>query len=181
MNFLYELPFGPGKKFFTGGVIGKHILGGWALSDNTFYNGGQPLRLTAYFSNTGGVIPLGRLLVNEVPGVDPHLANPTPSMWFNTAAFVNPPDFTAGNSPRVHPTLRGPQSYNHDVTLNKRMSAGRDRTLEFTASMFNATNHANWNQPDTRIGTAAIPNYNAGKIIGSSGSRIIQLGLRLNF
>ena len=47
MNFLYELPFGPGKKFFTSGFVGRHILGGWALSDNSFFNGGQPLRLTA--------------------------------------------------------------------------------------------------------------------------------------
>jgi hypothetical protein len=53
--------------------------------------------------------------------------------------------------------------------------------LEFTASHFNATNHANLNNPDTRIGTAQAPNLNAGRIIGSSGGRIVQLGLRLNF
>jgi hypothetical protein len=180
-NVLYELPFGPGKRFFASGPLGKHILGGWALSDTSSYYGGQPLRLQPAFNNTGGVIPFTRLYIDEVPGVDPRVANPSPNQWFNAAAFVNPPDFTPGNGPRVHPFLRSPGGYNHDMTLNKRMAAGADRTLEFTASLFNATNHANWNYPDVRIGTLKNPNYNAGRIIGSTGGRIVQLGLRLNF
>jgi hypothetical protein len=31
------------------------------------------------------------------------------------------------------------------------------------------------------IGPASAPNVNAGKIIGSKGGRVIQLGLRLSF
>lgn len=181
INFLYELPFGPGKRFLSSGVIGKHILGGWALSGISNFQAGGPLRLVPQFNNTGGVIRQNALYVDVVPGVNPHVKKPSPHMWFNPAAFVNPPDFSLGNGPRVHPTLRGPGAYNHDLTLNKRMAAGGDRTLEFTASFFNATNHANWNQPDTRIGTARAPNFNAGRIVGSTGGRIVQLGLRLNF
>ncbi len=178
---LYELPFGPGKTFMTSGLIGRHILGGWALSGTSSIQGGQPLRLTPTFNNTGGVIAAGRLNVDIVPGVNPEVENQSPSLWFNPSAFVNPADFTPGNGPRVDPKLRGPGQFNADLTLNKRMTAGGERTLEFTATMLNATNHANWNAPDTRIGSAATPNFNAGKIIGSTGGRIVQLGLRLNF
>ncbi len=181
LNILYELPFGPGKQFFATGLIGRHVLGGWALSDSSSIYSGQPLRLQPAFNNTGGVIPIGRLYVDVVPGVNPKLDNPTPQQWFNPAAFLNPADFTAGNGPRVDSVLRGPGGYNHDVTLNRRIALGGDRTLEFTASLFNATNHANWNQPDTRIGTLKTPNFNAGRIIGSSGGRIVQLSMRLNF
>ena len=53
--------------------------------------------------------------------------------------------------------------------------------MEFTASGFNFINHANWNNPDVVIGTAAAPNANAGKIIGSTGGRVVQLGLRFSF
>lgn len=180
-NFLYELPFGPGKPFMSSGFLGRHLLGGWAFSGTSAYAAGNPLRLTPMFNNTGGVIMANHLYVDVVEGVDPHVQNPGPSQWYNPAAFINPQNFTAGNGPRVHPTLRGPGSYNHDATLNKRMAIGGDRTLEFTATLLNATNHANWNQPDTRIGTAATPNFNAGKIIGSTGGRIVQLGLRINF
>ncbi|MFM2124667.1 MAG: hypothetical protein RL328_1118, partial [Acidobacteriota bacterium] len=181
MTGLYELPFGPGKKFMTSGLIGRHILGGWALSGTSAIQGGQPLRITPTFNNTGGVIRSGALNVDLVPGVTAQVENPTPSMWFNPAAFINPLDFTPGNGPRVDPVLRGPGQFNADLTLNKRITAGGDRTLEFTATMLNATNHANWNAPDTRIGSTAAPNFNAGKIIGSTGGRIVQLGLRLNF
>lgn len=180
-TFLYELPFGAGKPFLASGFTGRHLLGGWAFSGTGTLFSGQPLRLQPTFNNTGGVIPQGALYINEVPGVDPHVANPTPSQWFNPAAFVNPPDFTAGQGPRVHPTLLGPGGFNNDMTLNKRVALSADRSLEFTATLLNAMNHANWNQPDTRIGTAATPNFNAGKIIGSNGGRIVQMGLRINF
>lgn len=181
VTFLYELPFGPGKPLMSSGFVGRHLLGGWAFSGTSSIAAGQPLRLQPTFNNTGGVIGIGRLYVDEVPGVDPHVANPGPSQWFNPAAFDNPANFTAGNGHRVHPTLLGPGSLNHDATLNKRMALGGDRTLEFTATLLNATNHANWNQPDTRIGSVTAPNFNAGKIIGSTGGRIVQLGLRINF
>jgi hypothetical protein len=42
-------------------------------------------------------------------------------------------------------------------------------------------NHANWNDPDTLIGPASAPNANAGRIIGSTGGRVLQLGLRYSF
>jgi hypothetical protein len=181
LTFLYELPFGPGKPLLSSGFVGRHVLGGWAFSGTTNFSSGTPLRLQPNFNNTGGVIASGALYVDNVPGVDPRVENPTPQQWFNPAAFRNPADFTPGNGARVHPTLLGPGSYNHDMTLNKRIALTADRTMEFTATLLNATNHANWNQPDTRIGTLGTPNFNAGKIIGSSGGRIVQLGLRLNF
>ena len=175
------MPFGAGKPFLSTGFVGRNLLGGWAFSGTSNYYSGQPLRLQPNFNNTGGVIPFNSLYVDVVPGVDPHVPNPSPSQWFNPAAFVNPADFTPGNAPRVHPSLLGPGGYNHDMTLNKRVPLGAERTMEFTATLLNATNHANWNQPDTRIGTLATPNFNAGKIIGSNGGRIAQLGLRINF
>lgn len=178
-RYIYELPFGPGKAFLKRGGVLSQLFGGWSVSGSAVYASGNPLRLFPQFNNTGGVIPA--LYIDIVPGVDPHVKNPTPERWFNPAAFAQPPDFTPGSGPRNHPTLRGPGSYNHDVTLSKRFNLTADRTLQFDASMFNATNHANWNQPDTRIGPASAPNVNAGKIIGSTGGRIVQLGLRFNF
>lgn len=179
LDYIYELPFGPGKQLLSGGGLLASFLGGWAISGQSRFFTGGPLLLQAQFNNTGTVVP--SLRPNMVEGVDPHVENPGPALWFNPEAFVQPPNFTIGNTPRAHPTLRGPGGYNHDITLNKRIQVGSDRTLEFTASLFNATNHANWNDPDTRIGPASAPNANAGRIIGSSGGRIVQLGLRLNF
>jgi hypothetical protein len=67
------------------------------------------------------------------------------------------------------------------MSLNKRFSLATDRTLEFNATAFDFLNHANWNDPNNIIGSVTTPNVAAGKIIGSRGGRIIQLGLRLSF
>ena len=102
-------------------------------------------------------------------------------MWFNPAAFSHPDDFEMGSGPRTHPTLRNPMTQNHDLSVSKRFAIDQERSMEFTASGFNFINNANWNLPDTVIGTESSPNVNAGKIIGSRGGRVVQLGLRFSF
>ena len=102
-------------------------------------------------------------------------------MWYNPEAFAQPADFTLGDGPRTHPTLRNPDSQNYDLTLNKRFAIGADKSVEFTAAGFNFLNHANWDNPDNVIGTADAPNVNAGRILESRGGRVVQLGLRVSF
>ena len=179
LSYIYELPFGPGKSFLTSNGWASRLFGGWAVSGVADAFSGNPISLRAQFNNTGGVVP--NLRADVVPGVDPQVSNQGPEAWFNPAAFTQPADFSIGSSPRTSPTLRNPGGWNTDLTLSKRFSLSGDRTLESTASLFNALNHANWNSPDTVIGSAAAPNVNAGHIIGSSGGRIVQLSLRMNF
>ena len=178
LRYMYELPFGPGKPYWTGGWLSV-LFGGWSVSGSSSYSSGEPLELRARFNNTGGVVR--ELYVNAVPGVNPSVENPGPDRWFNPDAFVNPPDFTIGNVPRTHPHLRYPSRQNHDLAVAKRFRLSSDRELEFAGTALNFLNHANWNNPDDEIGSLESPNTNAGRIIGSRGGRIIQLGLRFSF
>ena len=41
------------------------------------------------------------------------------SKWFNTAAFVNPPNYTYGNLGRALPDVMGPGIFNIDMSLIK--------------------------------------------------------------
>ncbi len=178
-NYMYELPFGAGKRFLgSNGVMAK-LLGDWSLSGFTTWLSGDPLTLEPEFNNTGGVVRY--LRVNSVPGVDPHPANPGPNMWFNPAAFAHPGDFETGNVPRTHPTLTNPIYQNHDLAITKRVPLSSEKSIELLFQSFNFINHANWTDPDTEIGPANAPNANAGKIIGSRGGRVLQLGARYNF
>ena len=178
-NYLYEFPLGPGKAFLNQGGWVDTVLGGWSLSGVAMFRSGTPVELRPLFNNTGGVAE--NLRVNVVSGVDPHVANPTPDQWFNASAFDQPPDFSLGNGPRTHPSLRNPGAQNIDMSLTKRVPVSDDWTLELIVEGFNAFNHANWNNPDPLIGSVEDPNLNAGRIVGSTGGRVIQLGLRLNF
>ncbi len=179
VSYTYELPFGKGKWFFADDEIVGRVLGGWSLSGLTTIRGGTPLILRPLFNRTGGIV--GNLRVNLVPGVDPHVDKPNAERWFNPDAFAQPDDFTLGNGPRTHSTLRNPGEQFHHLSLTKRIELNSDTSLEFVTEAFNFPNLANLNDPDTRIGSDENPNLNAGRIIGSTGGRVMQVGLRILF
>lgn len=179
VNYTYELPFGAGKPVLKGDSVIAKVMSDWSVSGFTTWLSGDPLVMETSFNNTGGIVPV--LRVNSVDGVDPQVDNPGPEGWFNPAAFVDPDDFSLGNVPRTHATLRNPGYRNHDVSLTKRVAFTQQQSLEFLLQGFNFLNQANWNDPDTEIGPADARNKNAGKIIGSRGGRVLQLGLRYNF
>ncbi|MBI1357938.1 MAG: hypothetical protein GC160_26675 [Acidobacteria bacterium] len=178
-NYVYELPFGDGKSLLNHAGLLSKIVGDWSLSGFTSWMSGDPIVLTPSFNNTGGIVQ--GLRVDSVDGVDPQVADQGPAMWFNPAAFINPADFTVGDVPRTHPTLRNPSWQNHDLAISKRLPISSEKSLELLLQSFNFLNKANWNDPDSEIGTADVPNVNAGRIIGSRGGRVLQLGMRYNF
>jgi len=183
ISYTYELPFGKGKKLFNDddpmSRIMAPLLGGWSLSGLTTWRNGAPLIIRPLFNRTGGIV--GNLRVNVAPGADPEVEEQSPQQWFNPAAFAQPDDFTLGDASRTHPNLRGPSDQFHHLSLTKRIELSADTSLEFVTEAFNFPNHANLNDPDTRVGPDSSPNLNAGKIIGSTGGRVMQLGLRILF
>jgi hypothetical protein len=179
LSFSYELPIGSKKSLLAYNDWRRYMVDGWSVTGISSVQSGTPLALRPQFNNTGGVIDA--LRVNIVPGVDPGVSNRGPGQWFNPAAFDQPDDFTPGNGPRTHPHLLGPGSQNHDLSITKRFAVTTERVLEVTATGFNFTNTGNWTDPDVMIGPASAPNVNAGKIIGSRGGRVIQLGMRFSF
>ena len=179
VSYTFELPFGKGRKLLNDGNLVSRVAGGWSLSGITNARGGLPLILRPLFNRSGGII--NNLRVNLVPGVDPKVDNQTPERWFNPDAFTQPDDFTTGNGPRTHPQLRGPGQQFHHLSLTKRIELNAETSIEFVTEAFNFPNMSNLDNPDTRIGNEANPNPNAGRIIGSTGGRVMQLGLRLLF
>jgi hypothetical protein len=179
LSYVYEFPFGPNQAFLDISGIGGAFVRGWSLSGNAYWNEGTPLAPHPEFNNTGDI--LSTLNVNVVPGVNPHVPDPGPMEWFNPAAFDQPADFTAGNASHTVSGLLGPGYSDMDVSLGKRLPVGGERAIEFNATALNVMNHGNWNYPDTMIGSASAPNVDAGRIIGSHGGRVIQLGLKFSF
>jgi hypothetical protein len=179
LTYSYELPFGPGKQLLAFSDWRRYLLDGWSVSGVSTVLGGDPVALRPLFNNTGGVIM--NLHVDQVPGMNPHVSDPGPERWFNPNAFDQPADFTPGNVSRTHPSLRNPSSQNHDLSVAKRFALSPERTVELSAVGLNYLNHANWNDPDEVVGPSFAPNINAGRIIGSRGGRVIQVGLRFSF
>ena len=179
LSYAYELPFGSKKALLIYDDWRRYLVDGWSISGMTTLLSGESIALRPQFNNTGGLVDA--LRVNLVPGVDPHLAHQSPELWFNPAAFDNPENFTLGDGPRTHPTLRNPGNQAHDLSVTKRIVIDTERALEVQATGFNFVNGANWTDPDPVIGPTSAPNVNAGRIIGSRGGRVIQVGLRFSF
>src|SRR5712671_1799300 len=108
-NFVYELPFGHGKPFLTGGPAAQ-IFGGWELSSIIAARTGLPVNIT--MSRKSGDLPDGNTSNQRpdlVPGVSIYAVNQTINNWFNPAAFSLPAKGTWGNEGRY--TAFGPGMY----------------------------------------------------------------------
>ena len=178
-NFLYQLPVGEDGHWLTRSGPLSWALSDWSVNGFITLEDGFPLVIWPMFNRTGGVAD--SLRVNTVPGVSPQVASPSAALWFNPAAFAQPADFTFGNYSRTSPRLRAPGGRFADLSLNRDISLSDVRTLQLFIEAFNAFNHANLNTPDTVVGPTSSPNLHAGKITGSTGGRVVQLGLRFAF
>jgi hypothetical protein len=170
INYMYELPFGKGKRFLSSlsGAADK-LLGGWQLAGVTTVGSGQPFSVT-YTSRTLGW-PNGRA---DIIG-NPSLSNPSINQWFNPAAFAVPAPFNYGNSARNF--LFGPGLVSFDVGVFKNTRLTERINTQFRAEFFNIANHANFGNPASDITVPA----SVGKISSAADGRTVQFGLKLLF
>jgi hypothetical protein len=125
-------------------------------------------------ANTTNAFPAGPLRPDLVG--DPELPSNerTLSHWFNTDAFVNPANFTFGNSPRS--VLRGPGLATLDTTVEKTVSLTGSVKFDLRVSAYNVLNRANFNVPGFTLGA---PDF--GVISSARPGRTMELGARLSF
>lgn len=188
-NYVYDLPFGTGRRFLSSpGRFGNAIVSGWRLSGVTTYGSGEPFSVA--YSQTGTKFTgwwSGR--ADRVPGV-PLYAGQSKSHniqqgvpWFNTAAFAAPQPWAWGNSSRD--LLFGPGFWNWDMSGTKDFGTFWEPLhLQFRADFLDAFNHFNLGSPvatitDTRDG--GTPVANSGMVVTGSGQRAIQLSLSARF
>ena len=70
LSYLYELPAGPGKRFFNHGVASK-VLGGWQVGGVHRYQSGAPVMIHAPFGDpsNGTHFSNGTFRLSQIPGV----------------------------------------------------------------------------------------------------------------
>jgi hypothetical protein len=176
VTLLYELPFGAGKPWNPGNGAVRRLVSGWQVNSIGIMQTGLPL-IVRGANNFGANRP-------NSTGVSARLDNPTAARWFNTDAFINPPNFTVGNVGRTLPDVRSPGTVNWDLSAMKTTQIRERINLQFRAELFNFMNHVNLNAPSTSF--TAGPNgknanANFGTISGARDPRSIQFGLKLLF
>jgi hypothetical protein len=184
LSYVYELPFGPNKRFVKhGGVVGK-LVEGWQVSGIQIYQRGTPF--TMVVNNTLNIFSSTNF-PNRVPGVSPRSNIPLSQFnvfggqdsYINLGAFSQPAPFTFGNAPRDWSNLRSPAIYNEDISLAKNTHIGERFGIEFRADAFNILNRV-------RFAVATTQNFSSPKTVGkigsqANGARQVQLGLKIRF
>jgi hypothetical protein len=160
MNFAYLLPFRRNA-----------LVRGWQLAGSGTARSGQPFtpQLSGPSNDLAQATRPDRIANGSI-------ANPSATMWFNLNAFVTVPDsaFRYGTSGRN--ILDGPGAINMNLALSKQFQFSERAKAQFRWETFNTTNHTNFQLP-----ADALDKSNAGSIIKANASRVMQVGLRLQF
>jgi hypothetical protein len=179
---IYELPFGPGKKWATNGAS-KYLLSGWQINGLWTWQSGLPLAFSASATSL------------NAPGNTqwPQLVAPVQILgnwgagkyWFSPGSFANPATGTIGNVGRN--ILYGPNVFSINASLFRRFNLTERFKLEFRAEAFNLTNTRLLDLPDSTLGDAAFGQITTSygsqtsQAVHSNPNRLLQLSLRITF
>jgi hypothetical protein len=143
--FVYELPFGKGKRWLAnlGGPVDK-LVGGWEVTGAFHASSGAPFIFTSSTCNVPAQFRVA-CLPAVLPGAHPFAQSPgnidATRPLFNAPAFEQPNDFNFyfGQGPRVS-NLRGPSYQNQDLALVKDTQITERIKFELRAEFFNIWN-----------------------------------------
>jgi hypothetical protein len=171
-GYTYTLP-----DFGLRGVA-RHLLGGWQTTGIWTLETGRPFTvgLQSDIANVGarGNFQRANLVGDPFPDGWTKTYGPG-GLYFNPAAFANPPLYTFGNLGRN--SLRGPGFKNFDIGIFKNFTVSERVRIQYRAEAFNAFNHVNFSNPGATLGTPTF-----GRSTGTQNpQRSIQMGLKLYF
>ena len=175
LSYLYELPFGQGRRFASGasGLLNA-LIGGWQFNGITTLQSGTPLQITA--NNTAGIF--GARTQPNNNGNDPRLSGPVEdrlNRYFDTTVYSQPAAFTFGNEPIFSPVLRAPSLRNFDLSFFKNFDIREGMKAQFRFEALNAFNIVQFSGPNTSVTSTSF-----GVITGQANApRQLQFGLKL--
>jgi len=179
INYIYDLPFGKGKRWLTEGV-GSAILGGWRFSGVHLYASGTPLQFCSSAS-----LPIFNsrcsLTVNSYEGWIADNDNPdwrgSSRYFIPSSSFPTQPNDRLGNATRTNPKARTPSLFNENFSLSKTISFSESRRLDLRAESFNVFNRVRFNPGNTNIND---PNF--GRVTSTLNEpRRMQFAAKLYF
>jgi Carboxypeptidase regulatory-like domain len=176
-SYIWQLPFGKGKRWLNERGVASAILGDWQVSGIWVIQTGLPFTVLSAtdFSNTGSQSPRPDRTCSGV-------GHKTVSSWFDTSCFNTDAlsaDLASGQ-PRFgnsgHNILDGPGLNNWDFSLMRNFRLGERFQLEFQAAAYNIFNQAHFGFP-----VATVGNPNIGQLTSATDGRDIQFGMTLSF
>jgi len=202
VNYVYELPIGPGRHFLKRGILSQTI-GGWRIGAVQRYASGFPMAFTGAF---GFPIIGNRPYITQYddwrapvkgekfdPFVDRYFKTPTTASFSGDTATITSKGFfplqphdQVGNMTRTNPKMRNFPLYNENVSIAKTFTVSKEhrRTVDVRFEGFNVLNR-------TQFGTTGTinPNFfnlndaaNLGLVRSQANApRTLQFAVKLNW
>ncbi len=190
VTWLYELPFGTGRRFGTSNPVLEKILGGWTFSSIHEYRSGTPISV-----GQGGVrTPRGFSGFRpDVTGARQTLGGaPEDLDFFAGTPYLNPDAFQAlapenggrtangtplrlGTAPRRLPNVRSPHASSERMRFTKKVLLYEGTEFEFGVAAINP-----FNRHGRGFVTTNVSSGDFGKLrINGGGQRVMQVEARL--
>jgi hypothetical protein len=200
-NFIYELPFGSGRRWLNGMPVLSKAAEGWSVGGifawqtgpplgvfsnrstfNNFNAGNNPAqfigsnvedfrRNAGVFKTSSGVYFFNPNLLDITTNANGGFTGST----LKPGLLDTPAPGEFGNFPIN--SINGPAFWQVDFSVSKRTKIYESAELEFKATFYNAFNHANFT-----FGSPIFDSASFGRISGQRGSpRIIHFILGINF
>jgi len=194
LSYLYDLPFGTGRKWLSTPGIINHIFGSWQTAGIATMQTGSPFTINMPSTQGGTTItsfgvPYRPDLVGDPNKGGPVAANAgcsapnqvhTPNSWFNPCAFASPQNPLLGTEGRN--ILVGPGLNNLDFSVLKEIPFRHEgRRLEIRFEFFNVFNIPHFDIPGRTFDTSALGVVQSANEYGNKPPRQIQLGLKYIF
>jgi hypothetical protein len=184
----YELPIGPGKRYFPNHGISGQLLGGWQVAWVLDYESGVPQGV----GQNGSPFPNGFYRPLRVPGVPLNFGHynsralhqfltgvVTPI--YNPAAFTDSPQYTLSTLPRNIGALKQPAFYNENLNARKKFFFGERFTGLIQVDYFNAFNRQLFQGTDNNVDDSTFGQSTGHGNNASPGNRQGQVTFRLEF
>ncbi|MGQ0763324.1 MAG: carboxypeptidase regulatory-like domain-containing protein [Acidobacteriota bacterium] len=160
-TWVYELPFGKGRRWANDNSIVDHVIGGWQVSGTLISMSGRPFTVYSGLTTFSNVVQstancnncsrsLGSLVQEGTA------ATGTRNFWFDAAdraLFSAPAPGQLGNTPRNY--FVAPVYNQMDLSILKKFRITESVSFDVRADIRNLTNHPSFDNP-TAVLTSAI-------------------------
>jgi hypothetical protein len=205
-NGIWELPFGPGKKWTSSSAAFNRVIEGWEISGIHRWQSGRVFRvdggITGSFNQNDGGVELLGITPNQIQQSLSIRKLPTGQVYWFPAALISSSGTANSTYLRACRTpgqfcqrlfFYGPNFFRVDLNIVKRTKITERVNVEFRAELLNAFNNINFYYPgsaSTSPNNASLQSTSFGRSTAAyqdysttddPGGRLVQLVLRINF